>query len=94
MKERAEKRRAECKADPAKCEREKKARMEERFKRADADGNGLLSRAEAERASPRLAKRFSRFDVNGDGQLSLAELSAARPSGTRGHHHPAAKTPV
>jgi len=89
MKARAEQRRAQCKADPAKCEQERKARMDERFKRADADGNGQLSKQEAENRSPRLARHFDRIDANKDGQLSREELAVAmeKRRAHRLHHH-------
>jgi len=51
-----------------------------RFAAADTDGNGLLSRAEVERALPRLAKRFDAIDADHDGNLSPEELRGyARP---------------
>ncbi len=78
MKEKMEKRRAECKANPEKCQADKKAQAEQRFKRADADGNGTISRAEAQQSSPRLARNFDRFDANKDGHLTLEEMAAAR----------------
>ena len=57
------------------------------FERADADGNGSISRAEQQAAAARRARRadlarmmgdegFDRFDVNGDGSVSLAEYEA------------------
>ena len=46
------------------------------FKKADADGNGTLSRAEVEKAMPRLAEKFDQIDTNKDGQLSRDELNA------------------
>ncbi|HTD89470.1 MAG TPA: hypothetical protein VK663_02320 [Burkholderiales bacterium] len=70
MKEKMDKRRAE-----------KKAQIEQRFKRADADGNGAINRAEAENAAnglPRLARHFDRFDANKDGQVTIEEIAAAR----------------
>jgi len=47
-----------------------------RLARADADGDGLLSRAEAERGAPRLARDFDAIDTNHDGQLSPQEIRA------------------
>ena len=78
MKEKMEKRRAECKANPQKCHADNKAQAEQRFKRADADGNGTISRAEAQQRSPRLARNFDRFDANKDSQLTREEMAAAR----------------
>lgn len=74
MKARAE----QCKANPEKCRAERQARFEERFKRADLDGNGAISRAEAEKAMPRLVRRFDRLDANSDGQVTRAEFESAR----------------
>ena len=62
----------------------KNARLAEQFRRADADGNGWLSRAEAERAAPLLAKQFDAIDVNRDGQISPEEIRAFRRAGRSG----------
>lgn len=78
MKAQAEQRRAQCKADPEKCRQERQARADARFKKADADGNGALSRAEAEKGMPRVVRHFDDLDANKDGQLSREELDAAR----------------
>lgn len=53
------------------------------FKKADADGNGTLSRAETEKSTPRLAKKFDQIDANKDGQLSRDEMNAW----TKAHKH-------
>jgi EF hand len=63
-----------------------RARIEARLKAADADGDGLLSRAEAQRTFPKQAQRFDEIDTNRDGYLSHDELAAAfrakhQPSG-------------
>lgn len=78
MKANMEKRRAECQANPEKCRTERMARFEQRFKSADADGNGMISRAEAEKGMPRLARRFDQIDANKDGQITRDEMAAAR----------------
>ena len=52
------------------------AGQEGRFAAADADRNGVLSRAEVERSLPRLALRFDAIDRNRDGSLSPDELRA------------------
>jgi len=78
MKEKFAKRMEECKANPEKCRAERQAKFDERFKKADADGNGVISRAEAEKAMPRLASRFDRIDANKDGQVTRDEMAAAR----------------
>lgn len=75
---RLEKRKAECAADPEKCRAERQARFEQRFKTADVDGNGMISRAEAEKAMPRLMRHFDRVDANKDGQLSREEVTSSR----------------
>src|SRR5947209_3744281 len=49
-----------------------------RLKAADTNGDGLISKAEAEAALPRLARQFDQIDTNHDGQLSPEELKAAR----------------
>lgn len=77
-KARAQQRREQCKADPEKCRAEAKAREEARFKRADTDGNGALSRAEAEKGMRALARHFDQIDANKDGQITREEIEAAR----------------
>jgi hypothetical protein len=88
MKAKMEQRREACKADPEKCRQEHQARADEHFKKTDADGNGSLSRAEAEKGMPHLARHFDVIDNNKDGQLSREELSAARKA------HQGAKGPA
>lgn len=46
------------------------------FKKADADGDGTLSRAEIETARPRLFGKFDSIDADKDGRLSRSELRA------------------
>jgi len=46
----------------------------EHFRRADADGDGVLSRSEADKALPRIGAKFDRIDANHDGKLSEDEL--------------------
>jgi Ca2+-binding EF-hand superfamily protein len=46
----------------------------EHFRRADANGDGALTRAEAEQALPRLGAKFDRVDANHDARLTLDEL--------------------
>jgi len=84
----AQARRAACQADPAKCLPERAALADERFRKSDADGNGTLSRTEAEKGMPRLARQFDVVDVNRDGQLSREEMRAARKArhGARASH--------
>lgn len=70
--------REQCQADPAKCRAKIQARQAERFKHADTDGNGALSRAEAEKGMPVLSRHFDRIDANKDGQITREETEAAR----------------
>ena len=71
-------RREQCKANPEQCRMERQARFAERFKKADADGNGVLSRAEAEKGMRRLVRRFDAIDADRDGQVTMDEIRAAR----------------
>jgi len=59
-------------------------RSSDQFRGADADGNGMLSRAEVDRAAPRLAQHFDAIDVNRDGQISPEEIRAFRRTGRGG----------
>lgn len=61
----------------------KNARLAEQFRRADGDGNGMLSRAEAEKSAPWLARNFAAIDVDRDGQISPEEIRAFRRAGRR-----------
>jgi Ca2+-binding EF-hand superfamily protein len=49
---------------------------DERFKAADTDGDGRLSKAEAETGMPRLAARFDDLDADKDGALTPEELAS------------------
>jgi Ca2+-binding EF-hand superfamily protein len=55
---------------------EQKAKLQERLKAADANGDGLIDKAEAEARLPRVAKNFDALDANGDGRLSPDEMRA------------------
>jgi Ca2+-binding EF-hand superfamily protein len=59
---------------------ERQAKAADRFKHADTDGDGAISRAEAEQHAPRLAKKFDQIDSNKDGKLTQEELRAYRES--------------
>ena len=47
----------------------------ERFKQADTNGDGMISRDEA-KALPKLLEHFSEIDTNGDGFLTQDEMRA------------------
>jgi Ca2+-binding EF-hand superfamily protein len=53
------------------------AMAETRFKAADADKNGKLTKAEAKAGMPRIHAKFDRIDTNKDGFVTLAEIKAA-----------------
>ncbi|MEJ0036371.1 MAG: EF-hand domain-containing protein [Gammaproteobacteria bacterium] len=59
---------------------EMKAKAAARFKAADKNGDGFLSKDEAA-ALPMLARHFDALDTNKDGMLSPEEIEAAS------HHH-------
>lgn len=56
-----------------------RARQFESWFRADSDGDGRLSREEAQRV-PRLVRRFDRIDRNADGFITGPEVRAWRAS--------------
>jgi Ca2+-binding EF-hand superfamily protein len=62
-----------------------KGERDSHFRKADADGNGTLSRAEVEKSMPRLAKHFDQIDTNKDGQLSHDEMKAAKKNHKHAH---------
>ena len=57
----------------------------EHWKRIDTDGDGKISRAEAQANAPRLFEHFDQVDANGDGYITPEELRAAF---ARHHHGP------
>ncbi len=81
-------RREQCKADPEKCRAELQARSQERFKQADVNGDGRISREEAEKGMPGVARRFDQIDANKDGVVTLEELQAARKARAGQHKGP------
>ena len=69
------KKREECKADPDKCHAEMLDRMKEAFKKADTNGDGILTMMEAEKGAPMIAHQFYELDANKDGKVSLKEFT-------------------
>ncbi len=62
------------------------AKMQERWKAADKDGDGALSRAEVDAADmPMLSKNFERLDKNKDSKLTTEEIRSGMM-----HHRPPA----
>ncbi len=53
------------------------ARFEQRFKSADADSNGRLSRQEAYAEFPRMPEFFDEVDSNKDNAITLVEVEQA-----------------
>jgi hypothetical protein len=53
---------------------ESRARADERWKLADADGDGAISRDEAQKSMPRMAENFDKLDANGDGRIERGEM--------------------
>jgi len=52
----------------------------EHWKKLDTDGDGKISKAEAQANAPRLFEHFDQIDANGDGFITPEELAA-------GHRH-------
>ncbi|HEV7815630.1 MAG TPA: EF-hand domain-containing protein [Janthinobacterium sp.] len=55
----------------------KMQKLEERFKAADKNGDGKLTKAEAEAGMPRLAKNFDSIDTDKKGYVTLDQVKAA-----------------
>lgn len=56
---------------------------EERFKSADANKDGKLTKAEAKDGMPRIHANFDRLDTAKRGYLTLAQVKAAIAAATR-----------
>lgn len=50
--------------------------LDARFREADVDGNGTLSKQEAERRMPYVAHNFETIDADRNGQVDPRELQA------------------
>lgn len=85
--------RAQCRQDPERCRAQMKERFEAAWKRADTDGDGTLSRGEAEKGMPRLARHFDQIDTDHDGRVTVAEVDAARARHPRPPSAPAPAAP-
>ena len=57
---------------------EMRAKAEQRWAEADKDGDGALTREEAQASMPGLAERFEKFDSNGDGKIARDEMHNVR----------------
>jgi len=79
-------RREQCRENPEQCRAERQARFSERFKQADTDGDGMLSRAEAEKGMPRVARRFDAIDADKDGRVTRDEMDATRKARASRRH--------
>lgn len=79
-------RREQCRANPEQCRAERQARFDQRFNKADTDGDGVLSLAEAEKEMPRLARHFEKVDANQDGRVTREEIEAARKARAARRH--------
>lgn len=55
---------------------ERRAGADERFRQADSDGNGMLSKDEAARGTPWIAKNFDAIDADKDSQVTRDEIRA------------------
>ena len=51
--------------------------FEQRFKKADTNNDGKLTKAEAEAGMPRVAKNFDAIDANKDGLVTQQEIGAS-----------------
>jgi Ca2+-binding EF-hand superfamily protein len=66
---------------------EMKAQMLERLKAADTNGDGMISREEANVALPQLARHFDRIDSDKNGLISIQEFESAMKGLHRRHHN-------
>lgn len=55
---------------------EAKAAFAEKFKQADADGDGKLTRQEAEAGMPEVAKNFDKIDTKKRGYVTQKQIGA------------------
>ena len=57
---------------------EMRAKAEQRWAEADKDGDGALTREDAQASMPGLAERFDKFDSNGDSKIGRDEMHNVR----------------
>ena len=55
----------------------RRGKADDGVKKIDIDGDGRISRAEAQAGAPRLAKHFDEIDTNKDGFITPEEMKAA-----------------
>ena len=60
-------------------------KMHERLKAADTNGDGKISREEANASLPHIAKNFDAIDANNDGFITIDELRAFHEKSGRAH---------
>ena len=66
-------------------------RLMARFHQADANGDGKLTREEAQKGMPRVYQHFSEIDTDSKGYVTLQQIAAyieAHPEGKRSHPAP------
>lgn len=61
-----------------------KQQRADHWKRLDTDGDGRVSKTEAQANAPRLFEHFSQVDANGDGFLTAEEMKGARRHHAKG----------
>lgn len=64
------------------------ATLEERFQRADANHDGLVTRPEAKGIMPRLYRHFDKVDLDHSGAVSLEEIRQAADQLRAAHFNP------
>jgi len=77
---------------PAASDHQRGARLDERFKAADANGDGKLTRDEAKSKMPMVYKHFDVIDVNHTGAVTMSDIAAYAQS-HRGARKQPATTP-
>ncbi|WP_137928147.1 EF-hand domain-containing protein [Cupriavidus sp. 2SB] len=66
---------------------ERKAAFEAKFKAADKNNDGVLTRDEFKTAFPRMANRFDKLDANRDGKVTMAEIQSDMEKMRKEHHN-------